>query len=231
VGRKPPHAAVRRDGRQQWPEPIACMSGCSPGALRHGPGGRHPWRAQRRCTPSYPQSNRCYCAPTVPGLLLAKPQRPREGWPVACGLSPESYGKERIEGPAGAGLALAAASCSPCLPSTCIIVQPCLPACLPACLLACLLLLLSCCSPLCPSLHRSRASAHLISRPACAPLCLHSQSAFTALKFATSGQRRAASLVTDCLVPVPSNHSLVTPPWLTPLAHQIPRYQIPNSSP
>jgi hypothetical protein len=137
----------------------------------------------------------------------AKPQRPREGWPVACGLSPELYGRREDRGPtvAGAGLALPLlhvlhASPPPASLSSLV------------CLPACLLLLLSCCSPLCPSLHRSRASARLISRPACAPLCLHSQSAFTALKLATSGQRRAASLVTDCLAPVPSNHSLVTPP-------------------
>ena len=61
----------------------------------------------------------------------AKPQRPREGWPVARGLSPESYGRREDRGPSyWCRAGLAAASCSPCLPSTCIIVQPCLPACL-----------------------------------------------------------------------------------------------------
>ena len=144
----------------------------------------------------------------------AKPQRPRGGWPVAHW--PVVYrlnrmGEERIEGLAtGAGLALPLLHVLHASPPPASLLSSLV--CLPACLPACLLLLLSCCSPLCPSLHRSRASARLISRPACAPLCLHSQSAFTALKLATSGQRRAASLVTDCLVPVPSNHSLVTPP-------------------
>jgi hypothetical protein len=143
-GGKPPHAAVRRDGRQRWPEPIAYMSGCSPGALRHGPGGRHPWRAQRRCTPSYPQSNRCYCAPHragPPASHITTPTPPRRLacglWPMACGLSPESYGQREGRRPGWCRAGLAAASCSPCLPPTCIIVQPCLPACLPACLLAC----------------------------------------------------------------------------------------------
>lgn len=163
-----------------------------------------------RATPSYLQPNRYYCAPHCagpPAVVL----EPNHNVPAKVGLWPVVYrlnrmGEERIEGLAtGAGLALPLlhvlhASPPPASLSSLV------------CLPACLLLLLSCCSPLCPSLHRSRASARLISRPACAPLCLHSQSAFTALKLATSGQRRAASLVTDCLVPVPSNHSLVTPP-------------------
>jgi hypothetical protein len=78
--------------------------------------------------------------PTVPGLLLAKSQRPRprEGWPVACGLSPESYGQRDDRRPGWCRAGLAAASCSPCLPSPASLSSlVCLPACLLACLLAC----------------------------------------------------------------------------------------------
>jgi hypothetical protein len=148
-----------------------------------------------RVTRSHPQSNRCNGPPTPCRPPAGQPEPPREKvvsglWPVdkpvACGL--DRMGEVRIEGPRAG---LADASCSPCpSPPPASLSQPCLLASAP-------LLLLSCCSPLCPSPHRLRASApHLISRPACAPLYLHSQSAFTALKLATSGPRRAASLVT-----------------------------------
>jgi hypothetical protein len=176
------------DGLSRLPACLAAARGlCVMGLV--GGGGRHPWRVQRPQRPQRPRSHNPIAVnvPHCAGLLLANHSAPAKVvsglwptsvWPVARGLN--RMGEEKIEGPRAAGLA--AASCSPCLPSTRIIVQPCLLASAPLLLLSPL--------PLCPSLHRSRTSAHLISRPACAPLCLHSQSAFTALKLTTSGQRR-----------------------------------------